>query len=420
MVSDFYLPSVGGIEMHIYHLSLALMRRGVRVVVVTHEYGDHRGLETTVDGLRIYYLPIPMLPTTNASLPTFFTAHHLLRGVFIRENVDIVHAHGALSSLGHEALMHARWINNTRTIFTDHSLFAFRDVTGILTNKLLRFALCDVDGVICVSHSGKENTQLRARLEEQVMHVIPNAIISSDFLPRLHTQKKDKKITIVTISRLFYRKGIDLLIAAAPIICARYPAVHFIVGGDGPLMTDLERMTERHGLQERVEILGNVPPQSVSQVMQRGDIYLNTSLTESFGIVLLEAASTGLHVVSTKVGGIPEVLPEGMVEYCEEVSDVAVVNAIERTLEAVASLTPSQEDARKLHNHDAVRRLYSWDKVAEMTHAVYTDSLAKSRPQGVYYRLSKAVKTGCIGGVIYAIVVLVDAMIAVVLGVLGC
>lgn len=49
--------------------------------------------------------------------------------------------------------------------------------------------------------------------------------------------------------------------------------------------------------------------------MTRGHIYLNTSLTESFGIVLLEAASTGLFVVSTKVGGIPEVLPEDMIEF---------------------------------------------------------------------------------------------------------
>ena len=44
--------------------------------------------------------------------------------------------------------------------------------------------------------------------------------------------------------------------------------------------------------------------------MIRGHIYLNTSLTEAFGIILLEAASSGLYVVSTDIGGIAEVLPD--------------------------------------------------------------------------------------------------------------
>jgi phosphatidylinositol N-acetylglucosaminyltransferase subunit A len=52
-------------------------------------------------------------------------------------------------------------------------------------------------------------------------------------------------------------------------------------------------------------------------VLNRGHIYLNTSLTESFCIAILEAASCGLIVVSTNVGGIPEVLPESMRYLCD-------------------------------------------------------------------------------------------------------
>lgn len=414
MVSDFYLPSVGGIELHIHHLSIALIRRGVRVIIITHQYPGSTGVTVAHSGLSIYYLPIPMLPTTNATLPTFFTAHKMLRDIIISQRVDIVHSHGALSSLGHEALMHARWIDGVRTVFTDHSLFGFKDVVGILTNKLLRFVLCDVDAVICVSMSGRDNTMLRGQLDQNIMHVIPNAIISDHFVPRLHSTSKHT-ITIVTISRLFYRKGVDLLIAAAPIICARYAHVHFIVGGDGPLMAELERMVERHGLQDRVEILGNVPPSCVSEVMRRGDIYLNTSLTESFGIVLLEAASTGLYVVSTKVGGIPEVLPPHMVEYADDVSDVSVVDAIERALSTLKWQAVHEGNARKKDNHLTVRRMYSWDKVAQLTQGIYTNILSNQTQLSTYQRVEKALKTGCIGGVIYAIVMLVDAIIAILL-----
>jgi phosphatidylinositol glycan class A protein len=56
-------------------------------------------------------------------------------------------------------------------------------------------------------------------------------------------------------------------------------------------------------------------------VLQRGQIFLNTSLTEAFGTALIEAASSGLLVVSTRVGGIPEILPADMVVFAEPNED---------------------------------------------------------------------------------------------------
>jgi phosphatidylinositol glycan class A protein len=51
------------------------------------------------------------------------------------------------------------------------------------------------------------------------------------------------------------------------------------------------------------------------QVLNRGQIYLSTSVTEAFGISIIEAASAGLFIVSTKVGGVPEALPNDMIEF---------------------------------------------------------------------------------------------------------
>ncbi len=62
----------------------------------------------------------------------------------------------------------------------------------------------------------------------------------------------------------------------------------------------------------RVELLGGLPHDKVKDVLNRGHIFLNTSLTESFCIAILEAACCGLLVVSTDVGGVPEVLPPHM------------------------------------------------------------------------------------------------------------
>jgi hypothetical protein len=71
----------------------------------------------------------------------------------IRENIDLVHGHGTLSSLAHEAMYHSHLLG-IRSVFTDHSLFGFGDAVGVLTNKLLAGALRNVDGVICVSNTG--------------------------------------------------------------------------------------------------------------------------------------------------------------------------------------------------------------------------------------------------------------------------
>jgi phosphatidylinositol glycan class A protein len=65
-------------------------------------------------------------------------------------------------------------------------------------------------------------------------------------------------------------------------------------------------------LYNSVELLGAVPHDKVRYVLNRGHIFLNTSLTETFCMSNLEAASCGLLVVSTDVGGIPEVLPPEM------------------------------------------------------------------------------------------------------------
>lgn len=181
-------------------------------------------------------------------------------------------------------------------MFTDHSLFGFADAASILTNKLLEAMMKNVDAAICVSHTGRENTVLRAKIPKQEwnkVYVIPNAIVASQFKPAAE-RPVSETITIVVVSRLAYRKGIDLLVAIAPRICAAFPNVRFVVGGDGPKLVDLLQMREKHMLQDRIELLGSVQHRDVRNVLIQGSIFLNTSLTESFGIAIVEAACAGL------------------------------------------------------------------------------------------------------------------------------
>ena len=78
-------------------------------------------------------------------------------------------------------------------------------------------------------------------------------------------------------------------------------------------MPVLKFLIKKCNLEDRVEVLGMVPHQQVQDVLNRGHIFINTSITEAFCIAVLEAVACGLKVVSTNVGGIPEILPKDMV-----------------------------------------------------------------------------------------------------------
>ena len=71
-------------------------------------------------------------------------------------------------------------------------------------------------------------------------------------------------------------------------------------------------MVDKFNLGDRVELLGYVNHKNVCSVLNRGHIFLNTSITEAFCISALEAVSCGLLVVTTNVGGTPEILPTDM------------------------------------------------------------------------------------------------------------
>lgn len=238
---------------------------------------------------------------------------------------------------------------------------------------------CKPPCLTVLTHSSKENTVLRASLDPLMVSVIPNALVAENFRPLNYPSSENgfqaaplpqylgpnETITIVVISRLFYNKGTDLLVAAIPRILAAHPKVRFIIGGSGPKAIDLEQMIEKNVLQDRVEMLGPIRHEKVRDVMVRGNIYLHPSLTEAFGTVIVEAASCGLYIVCTQVGGIPEVLPGYMTVFAKPEED----DLVAATGRAIAALRANK--VRTEEFHDEVKTMYSWTDVAERTERVY-------------------------------------------------
>lgn len=192
MVCDFFYPRLGGVENHIYSLSQHLIRLGHKVIVITHAYGDRKGVRYLPGPLKVYHCPI--LPLTDQdALPTFTATLPLVRSIFIRESITIVHAHQATSTMANESVVYASMLG-LPSVYTDHSLFGFDDVASVILNRVLQTTLSTVDAAICVSHVCRDNLILRAHLDPKRTFVIPNAVDPSKFTPNPSQRSKDRYV----------------------------------------------------------------------------------------------------------------------------------------------------------------------------------------------------------------------------------
>jgi phosphatidylinositol N-acetylglucosaminyltransferase subunit A len=374
IASDFFYPNHGGVEEHIYNLSQCLLSRGHKVVIVTHSYEDRKGIRYMTNGLKVYYLPIKVF-YNQCILPTMICNIPILRNIFIREEIQIVHGHSAFSALAHEA-MQIGVLMGLRAIFTDHSLFGFADLSAVVTNKFLQISLAFTSHCICVSHTGKENTVLRACVNASNVSVIPNAVSATQFTPNpINRASPDTDIiTIVIVSRLVYRKGIDLLAGIIPHFKHKRN-VNFIIAGDGPKRELLEEIREKNNMQDRIQMLGALEHSDVRDVLSCGHIFLNTSLTEAYCMAIVEACSVGLHIVSTRVGGVPEVLPEYLNVKLAQPNVPSLLIALDETVENIMrhrkGLSTTNEITCPFRTNQIVSQLYNWNDIAVRTEKIY-------------------------------------------------
>ena len=410
LISDFFYPKVGGVEVHIYQLAESLIRLGCKVTVLTHHRKNRQGIKIMGNGIKVYFTPLITL-YDDTSMPILYGAFKIIREICYIEKVDIVHCHQSASCLSLEGIFHSKMLG-INVVFTDHSLFGFRLFDEVSLNKLIRVFFIDVDETISVSNIACENLILRGLINPRKVHTIPNAIDNTKFRPpseeelkELKKQKikegKDEIITIVSVSRQAYRKGTDLLIEVIPEICKQLPNVNFIIGGDGPKKKLLDIMIDALGLKDRVKLTGFLPHQKVRDVMIQGQIYLNTSLTESFCIAIVEAASAGLYTIATDVGGVGEVLPEYMVRLVKPDKE-SIITAIKETIKNYDKL---KEKIKK--NYTVLKNIYNWDKVAKKTMLVYDRALKKTDLSFIT-RIKKILTVGHLSAIIYLCAVFID------------
>jgi phosphatidylinositol N-acetylglucosaminyltransferase subunit A len=152
--------------------------------------------------------------------------------------------------------------------------------------------------------------------------------------------------------------------------------------------------------------------------MIRGDIYLHPSLTEAFGTVIVEAASCGLYVVATAVGGVPEVLPPHMTIFSKPEEDgppprtpshkTNMTDLIRATTQAISTLRRKAVNPKLFHQE--IRNMYSWNDIALRTEKVYNEITSRT-PLPLIDRLKRYYGCGAWAGKLFCLLVALDFLL---------
>src|SRR3989441_1000523 len=170
---------------------------------------------------------------------------------------------------------------------------------------------------------------------------------------------------LLTVARLDFHKGIDTVIRALPAIRAAFPAVRYAVAGIGNRRSALEGLVSELGLADAVRLLGFVPDDDLPALYNAVDLFVLASrrydlLVEGFGIAIVEASASGLPVIASRSGGIPEAVREGETGFLVDPDDPAAVAATAIRLLGDEALRRRMGAAGRA----AVETHYNWDRVA--------------------------------------------------------
>lgn len=166
---------------------------------------------------------------------------------------------------------------------------------------------------------------------------------------------------LLTVARLVPKKGIDVALRAVALLAPQFPDLRYEIVGDGPLRQELEALAGRLGIARLVEFAGMRSQEEVRRALGRASLFVLPSRTAPDGdeegtpTVLLEAASAGVPVVSTRHAGIPDVVADGETGFLVEESDAEALSARLRDLLTEGELRARMGRAarsRVLREHD--------------------------------------------------------------------
>src|SRR5213596_3461676 len=381
---------IGGISTHVYHLSRALVERGTSVRVITCDF-PNAPAEEIIDGVSVSRVDSGRVPESNFLLWIYHLNSQMISKtteLFETERFDLIHAHDWVvgraavelkNGLGLPLIstIHATEIGRGGSLDGEYRR-KVRDIERLLVDQS--------DGIICCSNYMLDHIQHQLGAVNAKIRVIPNGVEVSRFKrdsqPRLiPTGVSENRKVILYVGRSVREKGIFTLIEAFDELRNRGKDVSLVFVGEGPMKEDLAKEILWRRLSDRVRLAGFVDERRLVSLYNSSDAFVLPSHYEPFGMVALEAMASRVPVVVSDVGGLSEIVEDGITGVKVPSSDPhALAEGILRVLDNRELSERLKENA-----YQAVQERYRWDLIAEKTLEAYRTS--SPRPQS-----SKAVE----------------------------
>ncbi|MDA9898277.1 N-acetyl-alpha-D-glucosaminyl L-malate synthase BshA [Flavobacteriales bacterium] len=316
-------PTFGGSGIVATELGKALAERGHEVHFITYSKPVRMDLFTK----NMYYHEVSVL-----DYPLFeYAPYELLLSsklvdVAINQKLNILHVHYAIPHAS--AAFSAKQILKSRNIDLPFiTTLHGTDITLLGKDKsyqpVIEFAINQSDAVTAVSESLKQDTYQFFDVEKDIQ-VIPNFIDPSLYRDEndmnLRAQFANSEDVVIThISNFRKVKRIADVVHIFYGIHQQLSAKLLMVG-DGPELESAKTLVQQLGIEENVFFLGK--SKRIEQITCISDLFLLPSEAESFGLVALEAMASGVAVVSSNVGGLPEVNIDGYTGFLKDVGDI--------------------------------------------------------------------------------------------------
>ncbi|MDZ5065935.1 glycosyltransferase [Clostridium perfringens] len=232
---------------------------------------------------------------------------------------DIIQAHSAI--LAGYGCTELGKTYDIPVVITEHSSAFLQNNFKKDTLKLIKKSLKNSDLILAVSNGLKKYIK---EYTNKNIDVIPNMVDTDIFIPKL-SKCNNKKFKFITVCYLNDNKGLDILIKAFAEKFNNNDNVELAIGGDGLLLDSLKELSICLGVRDKVKFLGALKRNEVVQEMNNSHCFVLPSRYETFGVVLIEALSCGLPLISTKTSGPSEIINEknGILVEVDNVKELA-------------------------------------------------------------------------------------------------
>ena len=307
--------SIGGSGIMATELGKALAGRGHRVHILSHDTPARFG--SYQPRLAFHRVDTPSYPLFREPQYVLSLANATVQ-VAKAERLDIVHAHYAIphataAYLARQVLASTPGAVVPKVITTLHGT----DITLLGVDpsfsEIVRFGIEESDGVTAVSESLRQDTYRELGCSCDI-EVIPNFIDCDTYrrMPvtdlRASLAPRGEKL-LIHVSNFRPVKRVDVAMEVFARVRAQVPARLLLVG-DGPDLGKVQRLATALGVADDVVVLGEQDP--VIPLLSVADVFLLPSAQESFGLAALEAMACGVPVVASRVGGLSEVVDDGV------------------------------------------------------------------------------------------------------------